>query len=74
MYAIRSYYGSRFWPRSREKRPKQLLEIGIPGTMIRNTVERLTPLIDNDHILVVTNQQHKEAVQRELPSIPPDNP
>ncbi len=65
--------GSRFWPRSREKRPKQLLEIGIPGTMIRNTVERLTPLIDNDHILVVTNQQHKEAVQRELPSIPPDN-
>ena len=37
--------GSRFWPRSREKSPKQLLEIMNKGTMIQNTVLRLQPFV-----------------------------
>ena len=47
--------GSRFWPRSREKNPKQLLEIIGKGTMIQNTVNRITDLIPMHNILIVTN-------------------
>jgi len=37
--------GTRFWPRSREKSPKQLLEIVGEGTMIQNTVKRISKII-----------------------------
>ncbi len=65
--------GARFWPRSREKTPKQLLEIVGPGTMIQNTAKRLDGLIDSKHIFVVTNKAQKAAVIKQLSSVPPQN-
>ncbi len=65
--------GSRFWPRSRERTPKQLLEIVGSGTMIQNTVNRIESLIPSDRILVVTNQLQSEAVQHQLSSLPSKN-
>ena len=50
--------GTRFWPKSREQSPKQLLRIVGPGTMIQNTVERLLPLIPADKIFMVTHALH----------------
>ena len=38
--------GTRFWPRSRERSPKQFLEILGGGTMIENPLSRLQPLVD----------------------------
>ena len=37
--------GSRFWPQSRERSPKQVLEIVGPGSMISNTIARVRPLV-----------------------------
>ncbi|MFQ5451109.1 MAG: mannose-1-phosphate guanylyltransferase/mannose-6-phosphate isomerase [Nitrospinaceae bacterium] len=50
--------GTRFWPRSREQAPKQLLKIAGPGTLVQNTLERLLPLIPVENILLVTNALH----------------
>ena len=46
--------GTRFWPRSRTRKPKQLLDIIGPQTMLEQTIDRILPLSDWDHIVVVT--------------------
>ena len=65
--------GSRFWPRSTERTPKQLLEIVNRGTMIQNTVARLTSLAEPSKILIVTNKVQKPTVARQLPQVPAVN-
>jgi mannose-1-phosphate guanylyltransferase len=65
--------GSRFWPRSREKNPKQLLEIVGEGTMIQNTVRRLHGFVEEKNIFVVTNKLQKSAVLKQLPNVLPEN-
>jgi len=65
--------GTRFWPRSREKSPKQLLEIVGEGTMIQNTVKRISKIIDTKNILIVTNKIQKPMIAKQLPNIPDDN-
>ena len=65
--------GSRFWPRSTEKNPKQLLEIVNRGTMIQNTVERISSVIEPSKILIVTNKLQKPTVVKQLPQIPAEN-
>jgi mannose-1-phosphate guanylyltransferase len=66
-------FGTRFWPRSREKTPKQLLEIVNKGTMIQNTVKRISDMIDPKNILVVTNKIQKPVLASQLPNLPADN-
>ncbi len=65
--------GSRFWPRSREKKPKQLIRIFGENTMIQDTVKRLEGLVSNDKILVITNKVQKLRIKEQLPQIPPEN-
>ena len=65
--------GSRFWPRSRERSPKQLLEIAGEKTMIHNTVERLDGFIAPKNIFVVTNKLQKSAIAKQLPTITAEN-
>lgn len=65
--------GSRFWPRSREKNPKQLLEIVGEGSMIQNTVKRLKGFVDEKHVFVVTNRLQKNAIIKQLPNVPQEN-
>jgi mannose-1-phosphate guanylyltransferase len=65
--------GSRFWPRSRERSPKQVLEIIGSGSMISNTIKRIQPLIPPDNVLVVTNKLQKEIIHQQLPSVPIQN-
>jgi mannose-1-phosphate guanylyltransferase len=62
--------GTRFWPRSRTRTPKQLLDITSSRTMLHETVERLRPMFPLRHIWVVTNAEQIEAARRELPGIP----
>jgi mannose-1-phosphate guanylyltransferase len=65
--------GSRFWPRSRERSPKQLLEIDGEKTMIQNTVQRLNGFVGPKNIFVVTNKLQKSAVAKQLPTLPAEN-
>jgi mannose-1-phosphate guanylyltransferase len=65
--------GSRFWPRSREKTPKQLLRILKGGTMIQETVNRLDGLVAPSNTIVVTNKTQKPLVVKQLPQLPAEN-
>lgn len=65
--------GTRFWPKSREKTPKQLIHIAGEGTMIQQTVERLEPMIDRSRIYVITTGGQEHAMREQLPQLPPGN-
>ncbi|PKN51065.1 MAG: mannose-1-phosphate guanylyltransferase [Deltaproteobacteria bacterium HGW-Deltaproteobacteria-13] len=65
--------GARFWPRSREKKPKHLLDITSEKTIIQETVDRIKQLIPQDNILVVTGKKHARTLIRQLPEIPSRN-
>ncbi|MBN1366060.1 MAG: mannose-1-phosphate guanylyltransferase [Syntrophaceae bacterium] len=65
--------GARFWPRSREKKPKHLLNIIGEKTLIQETAERIKTLIPPENILVVTGKKHAGALVKQLPEIPSRN-
>jgi mannose-1-phosphate guanylyltransferase len=65
--------GSRFWPRSREASPKQLLHILGEGTMIQNTIARLQPLVPFEDIYIVTNKTQLDGLREQVPQVPPGN-
>lgn len=65
--------GSRFWPRSKKKMPKQLLKIIGEHTMIQGTVNRLSGLIEKQNIFVITNQVQRQEVINQLSEVPVEN-
>src|SRR5262249_29251716 len=60
--------GTRFWPRSRTRTPKQLLNIVGKDTMLEQTVARLPPLVPPERIWTVTNAQQAAEVRKQLPA------
>jgi mannose-1-phosphate guanylyltransferase len=64
--------GTRLWPESREKKPKQFLTLGATKTLLRTTAERVHELIDWDHMFVITNITQLSDVRKELPEIKED--
>lgn len=70
--------GERFWPLSRQKRPKQLLTLTSPTkTMLDEAIERILPLIAAQHIFIVTSELLQEPIRASLCAsgygIPPEN-
>lgn len=60
--------GTRFWPRSTQKKPKQFLNLFGGHTMIQETVNRLEGFISPENVLVVTNDNYVEIVADQLPA------
>jgi mannose-1-phosphate guanylyltransferase len=60
--------GTRFWPRSRTRTPKQLLNIVGKDTMLEQTVARLRSLVPAERIWTVTNSEQAAAVRKQLPA------
>jgi mannose-1-phosphate guanylyltransferase len=65
--------GTRFWPLSRSQRPKQLLKILGPKSLIRETAERILPLSGRARTIVVTVADQLSALRKELPGLPRRN-
>lgn len=61
--------GTRFWPRSRRRVPKQLLSIVGARTMLQETVARLSPPVARERVLIVTGRAHAAAVRAQLPGL-----
>jgi mannose-1-phosphate guanylyltransferase len=60
--------GSRFWPFSRAKEPKQFLDIlGTGKTLIQQTVDRFDDIIPRENIFVVSNIEYKSLISEQLP-------
>lgn len=65
--------GSRFWPMSREHRPKQFLDIfGTGRSLLRMTFDRFAQFIPAENILVVTNESYREQVLEQIPEMKPE--
>ena len=63
--------GTRFWPRSRKRHAKQVLNVGVGDvSLIQATVERLAPLIPAERIWILTNDFVREEIVRQLPNVP----
>ncbi|MGG9970926.1 mannose-1-phosphate guanylyltransferase [Ferruginibacter sp. SUN002] len=66
--------GSRFWPMSRTNFPKQFLDILNTGrTLIQGTFDRFAMFIPKENIYVVTSEQYKDIVAKQLPELPKEN-
>lgn len=66
--------GSRFWPMSRTKYPKQFLDVlGVGKSLLQQTYDRLLRLCPAENILVVTNDEYGAIVQEQLPELPEYN-
>ena len=65
--------GTRFWPRSRRLRPKQLLNIVGETTMLEQTVARIHPLIPAERTLVVAGDAYRDLIRDCLPQLPDEN-
>lgn len=62
--------GARLWPLSRANAPKFLLDLTACGSsLLRSTWDRLTPLVPEGRLLVVTGNAHKVSVAEQLPEL-----
>jgi mannose-1-phosphate guanylyltransferase len=64
--------GTRFWPLSRRRNPKQLLALEGERSLLRTTLERLRPLVEPAAVWVCTTEALAERVRRDLPEVPPE--
>jgi mannose-1-phosphate guanylyltransferase len=62
--------GTRFWPLSRRRRPKQLLNLLGERTLLEETVTRILPVIPAERVYVFTNQLLRAQIIRTLPQLP----
>jgi mannose-1-phosphate guanylyltransferase len=61
--------GTRFWPRSRRARPKQVLSLDGDRTMIQNTVERVKPVASSGQVWIITNELLASTIAHQLPEL-----
>ena len=62
--------GSRFWPVSRETRPKQFVDIlGTGKTLIQDAYNRFLNLVPQENIFIITNQSYVDLVKKQLPLV-----
>src|SRR6202045_4889247 len=61
--------GTRFWPLSRKRRAKQLLALDGKQTMIQQTLSRLLPLAPPKRCWVITNEDLRREIARQLPRL-----
>lgn len=66
--------GSRFWPASRQHKPKQFLDfMGTGRTLLQMTYDRILPLVDAERVIVVTNADYAALIREQLPDVRPEN-
>lgn len=75
MYAIilAGGLGTRLWPKSRENSPKQLHRLVTDKSLFQSTVARISSLIPEENIFVVTNKKYVAKIKSQTPKIPSDN-
>jgi mannose-1-phosphate guanylyltransferase len=62
--------GVRFWPYSRNSKPKQFLDVlGTGKSLLQSTYERFLPICSAQNIYVVTHEEHAQLVQQQLPDL-----
>lgn len=65
--------GSRFWPVSTPERPKQLLPLVTNKPLLQDAFDRLSPMVDSKHMLVLTNAELVKPIRKLLRTLPREN-
>jgi mannose-1-phosphate guanylyltransferase len=65
--------GTRLWPKSRNKTPKQFLKLTGKETMVQVAAARVTKVVSWDRVIVVTNKIYVEDIKNQLPQVPAEN-
>lgn len=65
--------GSRFWPYSRNRKPKQFLDFfGTGRSLLQMTVDRFRPIIPIENVIIVTNVDYKQIILEQIPDMKPE--
>ena len=64
--------GTRFWPRSRKRSAKQVLDVAGERSLIQATVERLAPVVPPRRMWILTNEHLRRTIIQQLPEVPPE--
>ena len=62
--------GTRFWPRSRKRTAKQVLNFFGERTLIQQTIDRLKPLVAPENVWIITNTFLRDTIAKQLPEVP----
>jgi mannose-1-phosphate guanylyltransferase len=65
--------GTRLWPRSRRRKPKQFLDLAGDRTMLQDTVDRVSELVPDERIFVVAPPEHRALIHEQLPELRVDH-
>lgn len=66
--------GSRFWPYSREDRPKQFIDfLGTGRSLLQMSYDRILPIVPKENIVIVTNAKYATLIREQLPDLCPHN-
>lgn len=65
--------GTRFWPRSRQQRPKQFLALGGERTLLQQAMDRIEGLLPAERTWVITGHAYQSETNRQLPQLPVDH-
>ena len=65
--------GTRLWPRSRKRKPKQFLDLVGDRTLLQDTVARISELIPDERIFVVAPPEHRALIHEQIPELRADH-
>jgi mannose-1-phosphate guanylyltransferase len=65
--------GTRFWPRSRQARPKQFLTLGGERSLLQQALDRIEAAVPAEHTWVITGEAYRAETNRQLPGLPADH-
>ncbi len=65
--------GTRFWPRSRQKKPKQFLQLGGDKSLIQQAYERLEAAVPPERMWVITSEAYRQLTQSHMPALADDH-
>ena len=60
--------GARFWPMSRRRKPKQLLDLLGEGTLLDQTIERIAPMVPSECRWIITNHEQMKMIRNTVPA------
>jgi mannose-1-phosphate guanylyltransferase len=65
--------GTRFWPRSRQQRPKQFLTLSGDRSLLQQALDRIETLAPAEHCWILTSEEYRAETATQLPTLRPDH-
>ncbi len=65
--------GTRFWPRSRQQRPKQFLTLAGDRSLLQQAMDRVEALVAPENCWVITGEKYRAETSRHLPALPDEH-